>query len=99
MSFPEGKLVHAVSVDNLRSRDCRPGPVDPILFPILATARERRGRNGEAAAEGTVVSDVLGVGVVDVEAEAMGLALQQCDLQRVVGQVGRVRSPEIVDSV
>src|SRR5947208_9365490 len=99
MALAEGKLVDAEGMDHLRSGDDCPRAFDPVLVPALAAAREGGSGNVEAAAEGAVVADVLGVGVVDVEGKAVGGALQEHDLEGVVRQIRRVCAPKIGDTV
>ena len=71
VSLAEGELIDAEGMKALRSGDGRPRPVDPVLLPVLGVVGDGGGWKIEAGAEGTVVADVLGVGVVDVEAEAV----------------------------
>jgi hypothetical protein len=64
----------------LRGRNGRPGAFDPVLLPVLCPSRNCRGRDIEAAAEGAVIAQILRVGVIDVEGEAMCQALLKDNL-------------------
>ena len=85
-------------MDALRSGDGGPGAVDAVLVPGLGSSGDGADRDVEAAAEAAVVSDVLGVGVVDVEGQAMSLALLQRDLERVIAEVADVFTPGVRDA-
>ncbi len=98
MSLTERQLVDAEGMEALRSGDRGPGPVDAVLLPALSTAGDSRGGDVEAAAECTVVADVLGVGVVDIEGETVAQTLKQRDLQGVVAEVADVRPPGVGDA-
>ena len=62
----------------------------------LSMAIDSCSRNIIATAKGAVISDVLGVGVVDVEGKAAGCTLAQGELECVVGEVVRISSTQSI---
>src|ERR1700722_16703589 len=63
----ERQLVDAEGVKTLWGRYRGVGTIDAVLFPVLPTAGDGARRDGEAAAEGTIIAKVLRVSVVHVK--------------------------------
>ena len=77
-------------MNDVRPGDRSPGTVDPVLLVAFCPAGDRGGRNVIAAAVRAVVAQVLRVGVVEVECQAVVHALVEDDLQGVVAEVAHV---------